>query len=57
MSTYPIQELLRLWRQGKLTAEQAVGYLLQNLLPWSQRLAELEKRVRQLEQASTKPQP
>lgn len=56
MSTYSIQELLRLWRQGKLTAEQAVGYLLQNLVSWYTQLADLERRVRQLEQPPTKPQ-
>jgi hypothetical protein len=41
--------LLSLWAKGELTAEQAVGHLVQNQLALSQRLSELEKRVRQLE--------
>jgi hypothetical protein len=43
MSTYPISDLLALWRKGELTADQAIGYMLQNLLTISQRLAALEK--------------
>lgn len=56
MSTYSIPELMQLWRRGDLTAEQAVGYILQNLVPWHERLIDLEKRVRQLEQVLVKPQ-
>ena len=32
MTTYPVAELLRRWGKGELTAEQMIGYLLQNLL-------------------------
>ena len=55
MSTYPLPELLLLWAKGELTAEQAVGHLVQNQLTLSQRLSELEKRVRQLEESVRKP--
>lgn len=57
MSTHSIPELLSLWTKGDLTAEQAVGHLLQNLLALSQRLHVLEKRVHQLEQPPANPRP
>ena len=57
MSTYSLPDLLQQWTQGNLTAEQAIGHLLQNLLPLMQRLADLEKRLRQLEQPPGKAKP
>lgn len=53
-STYTLTELLRLWRLGDLTAEQAVGHLLQNLIPLYQRQSEQESRLRRLEEALTR---
>ena len=60
MSTYTIPGLIKLWAKGELTAEQAVGHLLQNQLTFSNRQTELsnqqiefEKRLRQLEQSPT----
>lgn len=50
MSTYPATDLLRLWSQGEITSDQAIGHLVQNLVAVSQRLTELEKRLRQAEQ-------
>jgi hypothetical protein len=50
MSTYPLADLLRLWSLGELTPEQVIGHLLQTLLALTQRLAELETRLRKLEQ-------
>ena len=50
MSTYSLPDLLQQWIQGNLTTEQAVGHVLQNLLTLAQRLTDLEKRLRQLEQ-------
>ncbi|MEZ4736208.1 MAG: hypothetical protein R3E79_54675 [Caldilineaceae bacterium] len=50
MSTYSASELLRLWARQEVTAEQTIGHLLQNLLAVTQTLADLEKRLRQLEQ-------
>ena len=43
MSTHPIPDLLSLWAKGELTADQAIGHMLQNLLALSQRLVALEK--------------
>ncbi|HMN31640.1 MAG TPA: hypothetical protein PKE45_26060 [Caldilineaceae bacterium] len=56
MSTHPIPELMQLWHKGELTAEQAVGYMMQHWVEWVQWRAEVEKRLRQLEQAASKPQ-
>ena len=55
MSTYPIPDLLQRWAKGELTVEQAVGHVLQHLLTLAQRLAEMERRLRQLEQPLVKP--
>ena len=57
MSTYSLPDLLQQWAQGNLTAEQAIGHLLQNLLTLAQRLTDLEKRLRQLEQPPGKAKP
>ena len=57
MSTYTLPDLLKHWQLGELTAEQAVGHLLQNLLAIAQRLTEAEKRLRQLEQPPFQPKP
>jgi hypothetical protein len=45
MSTHTIPELLQLWKLGELTAEQAMGYLLQNMVALEQRQLALEKRL------------
>jgi hypothetical protein len=55
MSTYPIPDLLKLWARGDVTAEQALGYMLQHLLDLSGRVAELEKQLRQLEEPPVEP--
>ena len=51
MSSYSTHELLSLWAKGDLTAEQAVGHLIQNHLTLSQRQTEIEQRLRRLEAA------
>ena len=51
MSTYDLDDLLRRWERGDLTAEQALGYLLQNVMTLSARLTAAERAIRQLEQA------
>ena len=53
MSTYPAPDLLRLWSLGEVTPEQTVGHLVQHLVAITQRLTELEKRLRQVEQQPT----
>jgi hypothetical protein len=50
MSTPPIPELMRLWRKGELTTEQAAGYVLQHLEEWLRWRTDVERRLRQLEQ-------
>lgn len=64
MSTYSPPDLLQQWAQGNLTADQArpagTRHLIQNLVMLLQRLADLEKRLRLLEQAhpeAPKPKP
>ena len=42
MSTYPLSELLHLWKRGELTAEQAIGYMLQHLPDFEERLTALQ---------------
>jgi hypothetical protein len=53
MSAYRPHELEALWRQNRLTAEQAVGHLVQLMLELAKRLDELERRLRHLEQRTT----
>jgi len=60
MSTYSPPDLLQQWAQGNLTADQAAGHVLQNLVTLLQRLTDLEKRLRLLEQVrpeAPKPKP
>ena len=44
MGTYSLDEIMKRWRKGELTAEQAVGQILQILQNVSQRLGSLERR-------------
>ncbi len=54
MSTYTLPDLLKHWKLGEMTAEQAAPkghpHLLQHLVALVQLQAETEKRLRQLEQ-------
>ena len=45
MGTYGLEGVLSAWKIGKLTTEQAVGQILQLLLEFDARLAELERQV------------
>jgi len=51
MATYLLPDLIQRWAKGDLTADQAIGHLLQNLLALFNRQTELEKRLRALEQS------
>lgn len=53
MAAYPPKDLDALWRQNRLTTEQAVGHLVQLMLELAKRLDELERRLRHLEQRAT----
>ncbi len=49
MGTYTtIQKLWTLWQQGKVTAEQVVGQMLQYLMAWHKEFQALELEVRKL---------
>jgi hypothetical protein len=50
MGTYGMEGVLRAWRTGSLTTEQAIGQILQLLQA-------LELRVRELERLSTAARP
>lgn len=54
MSTYSLPDLIHRWEQGQINAEQAIGQLLLHQEQLAQRLVEAEKRIRQLEQATTR---
>ncbi|HLB45917.1 MAG TPA: hypothetical protein VJL59_02720 [Anaerolineales bacterium] len=45
MGTYGLDSVLTAWKQGKITAEQAVGQILQLLKELDDRLTELEALV------------
>jgi hypothetical protein len=51
MSAYELADVIRLWRVGKLTVEQAIGQILQLVQERDKRLQELEGRVSALRQA------
>jgi len=44
MNTYSVEHLLTLWKQEAITAEQAIGHLLQHIALLYERLRTLEKR-------------
>jgi hypothetical protein len=45
MGTYSVEQAIELWRVGKLTAEQAIGQLLQFVRDDRKRMSETERRV------------
>jgi hypothetical protein len=45
MGTYSLDEVIKRWRQGELTAEQAIGQILQMIQSLSQRVGNLENRL------------
>ena len=51
MSTYPLETLLRQCARGDLTAEQAIGQILQLLAKFQNRVQEVENRLLRWEQA------
>ncbi|MEM7802982.1 MAG: hypothetical protein AAF633_27580 [Chloroflexota bacterium] len=48
MSTYTIEEILQKWNLEEITAEQAIGHLLQNIQRLSDRTSLVERRVDKL---------
>ena len=55
MSTYELETVLKKWKRGDLTAEQAVGQLLLLLEALSVRVGNLEKKMLQERPSATKP--
>lgn len=49
MTKYSVKELLSLWAKDELTSEQAIGHLIQNLVAYAERIAQLDKRIRTFE--------
>ena len=45
MGTYSLDEIIKRWRRGELTAEQAIGQILQMIQSLSQRVGNLENRL------------
>ena len=50
MGTYPLETIIREWKNGKLTSEQAIGQVLLLIQGLQKRLAELEVRLFRCEQ-------
>ena len=53
MSSYTPSDLLRRWQQEDLTADQAIGHLLQLMLAQQQLVQALQQRLRTLEHRLT----
>ncbi len=45
MGAYSLDEIMKRWRKGELTADQAIGQILQLLQTVSQRVGNLERRL------------
>jgi hypothetical protein len=45
MGTYGLEQAIEMWRVGTLTAEQAIGQLLQFIREDRERMNEIERRV------------
>jgi len=51
MAAYSLEKMLQLWKQEELTAEQAIGQLLQQVAALEQRVQQVEQRLRAVEAA------
>jgi hypothetical protein len=51
---YTLEQLIEYWRTEQVTVEQAIGQILQFLLEYRQRIAELEKRLWEVERVSAR---
>ena len=52
VSAYPLKTLLRQWARGDLTAEQAIGQILQVIVKLQESMQDVENRLHRCEQAS-----
>ncbi len=46
MGTYGLEQVMRMWELGKLTAEQAIGQILQLMREDRERMNEIERRLK-----------
>lgn len=53
MSAYDLERLLKLWAAEKLTAEQAIGQILQQMQQLSARVGQLERQQARERKAAT----
>lgn len=53
MGAYSLEEIMKRWRKGELTADQAIGQILQLLQTVSQRVGSLERRLEGLGRNNT----
>jgi hypothetical protein len=49
MGTYGLEQVIEMWRVGTLTAEQAIGQILQLIREDRGRMDEIEKRLKEAE--------
>lgn len=47
MNPYELKQIIKMWEQEALTAEQAIGQILLHLQSVGQRLGQLEQRMEQ----------
>ena len=47
MNPYELKQVIKMWEQETLTAEQAIGQILLHLQSIGQRLGQLEQRIEQ----------
>ncbi len=52
MGAYGLKEVVERWKAEKLTAEQAIGQVLQHLQELQERLGEVERRLREVERGN-----
>lgn len=45
MGIYQLEIVMKMWQQGTLTTEQAVGQILQHMAALSERIGKLEKQA------------
>jgi len=55
MSAYELDVVLKMWKRGDLSAEQAVGQVLLLLELLSRRVGDLEKKLVEERPSATKP--
>ena len=55
MSVYSLETVLKKWKHGELTADQAIGQILQHLHGLADRIGKIERRQQGYERPPSKP--